>query len=68
MSQAGRLMTPCALTLVIAFALYVMRMWTRSNPVNILGWDDYTVSGAMVSQMPLKDNQSIHLTPLPSRL
>lgn len=63
-TQAARLMTPCALTLVIAFALYVMRMWTRSNPVNILGWDDYTVSGAMVRQIPLKDNPNIHLIPL----
>jgi hypothetical protein len=35
--------------LVLALAVYGMRMRTRMVPVNILGWDDYTISLAVVS-------------------
>lgn len=49
-TQAARLLVPGAITLVVAVCLYVTRMWTRSRPVNNLGWDDYTVSVAMVSR------------------
>lgn len=48
-TDAPRLMVPAAITLAIALILYVVRMYTRIRPVNTLGWDDCTVSVAMVS-------------------
>ncbi|GAB7351572.1 hypothetical protein MBLNU459_g2195t1 [Dothideomycetes sp. NU459] len=47
-SRALQMLVPGAITLFIALALYVTRMWTRTRPVNNLGWDDLTVSGAML--------------------
>lgn len=48
-TNAPRLLVPITLTLAIAWGLYAARIYTRLRPVNNLGWDDYTVSGAIVS-------------------
>lgn len=48
-SNAPKLLVPSSIALCIALILYVTRIFVRVRPVCILGWDDYTVSVAMVS-------------------
>lgn len=51
-TDAPRLLVPTGITIAIALGLYVPRIYSRVRPVNTLGWDDYTVSLAMVSEVP----------------
>ncbi|KAL1306306.1 hypothetical protein AAFC00_004389 [Neodothiora populina] len=47
-SIAANLIVPSTVTLFVACVLYVARIYTRTRPVNTLGWDDYSVTAAII--------------------
>ena len=68
-TDAARLMAPGAITFAFALGLYVPRMYTRIRPVRTLGWDDYTVSIAIVSDLSVYPSRLFlprHVAPIRS--